>query len=96
MAICTVIALIVLGLGAALQELGLPLQVKGTKYRALSLLAITPIAVSCGAAVGYFYSALPVWASVALTVLTLAGGVAAAIFVVSLILPSKISTREGP
>ena len=92
--ILAIVAAILIGIGAAAEQLGLPVPLKGRKYRALAVLAIFPIALLCAAAVGYTYTALPVWIVLLLAPVIVAIGVALAIFLVGRILPDKIRDRQ--
>ena len=90
-------ALIIAGLAVAYcaaGELGLPVPLGGRKYRALSMLAVLPIALLCALAISYAYTAWPRWVIFLLAPVTVALGVALAIFLVGRALPAKISNRE--
>jgi hypothetical protein len=92
--IFVVVAVIVIGLAAAAEQLGLFVPLKGRKYRALSVLVVLPIALLCGLGVTYVFIALPVWLSFPLALVLVALCVALAIFLVGRILPDKIRSRE--
>ena len=92
--IFVVVAAIVTGIGLAAEQLGLPVPLKGRKYRFLSSLAILPIALLCALAVVYTGTTSPVWISLILMPATVAGGVALSIFLVGRALPDKIRNRE--
>jgi len=93
-AIFVVVAAIVVGIALCAEQLGLPVPLKGRKYRALSVMAILPIAILCALAVGYIFTALAIWLSLPLALLIVALCVALAIFLVGRILPDKIRSRE--
>ena len=92
--IFAIIAAIVIGIAAAAEQLGIPVPLKGRKYRALAVLAIFPIALLCALAVSYTFTACPLWLSLLVAPLIVALAVALAIFLVGRILPDKIRRRE--
>jgi len=92
--ILVVIAAVVLGIGLAAEQFGLPVPLKGRKYRALSVLVILPIALVCALAVGYTFVVVPLWAGLIIAPILVTLCVAFAILLVGRILPAKISSRE--
>ena len=91
--VLVVLAAMVTGAAAAAEQLGLPVPLRGRKYRAFAVLAIFPIALLCALAAGYGLTAWAAWLSVLLTPIIVGLGVALAIFLVGRILPEKISSR---